>query len=99
MWRGRLARARFTHLLLRTRLWWNQSCQAVIHDQLAVMLAAVLDEAVGVVDDPDFLMRKGIIDRAGKSLLAFGLDGGGAIGKRLLHEPDNVRLRLVLIAF
>ena len=63
------------------------------------MFAAMLDESVGHVGDAELLVSERIFDEIAHSFVAFGLDGGGAVSKRFLHEGDDVGLGLVLIAF
>ena len=64
---------------------------------MSVVLAAVLDETVGVIKHPDLLVGEGVNEGVVEALLAFGFDGGSAVGIRLLHEGDDVGLGLVLI--
>src|SRR5205085_4298244 len=87
------------NLLLWTGFWGDQSGHAVIADELAIVFATMLNEAIGHVANPELLMREGVNDEIGHTLVAFGLDRGGAIGKGFLHERDHVGLGLVLIAF
>ena len=68
-------------LFLGTRLRRDQACEAVVNDQLAIVLATVLDESVGVIEDPNFLVAERLLDCAGQAFLAFRLDGCGAVGK------------------
>ncbi len=62
------------------------------------MFAGVLDEAVGEVGDADLLVGEGIDDEIGHSFIAFGFDGGGAVGEGLFHEGNDVSLGFVLVA-
>src|SRR5579864_7682510 len=85
-------------LLFRARFRRNQAGYAVIDDQLPIVLAAVLDEFVGIIEDPNLLVSEGIDDGIGESLVAFGLDGGGSVGEGLLNEGDDFGLGLELVA-
>ena len=46
-------------LLSRSRFWWNHPGHAVVHNQLAVVFSAMLDQAVG-----DVLERNGMATSA-----------------------------------
>ena len=69
-------------LLLGPRLRRHKPCEAVVHNELAVVFSAMLDDAVGNVDNARFLLR--VIDNLRhQAFFAFRLDGGCAIGEGL----------------
>src|SRR5580693_9509634 len=73
-------------LLFRARLWGDQAGHAVVADKLAVVFAAVFDKAVGHVENADLLVGEGIDHQVVHSLIAFGFDGGAAVGEGFLYE-------------
>src|SRR5271163_2351206 len=85
-------------LLLWPRLWGDESRQTVIDDELAVVFARVFDEAIGEIGDADLLVGEGVDDEVGHSFIAFGFDGGGAVGESLFHEGNHIGLGFVVSA-
>ena len=77
----------------------TRSGEAVVDDELAVVFAGMLDEAVGQVVNARLLVGEGIDEQVGHSFIAFGLDGGGAVGEGFLHKGDDVGFGFVDGAF
>jgi hypothetical protein len=57
----------------------------------------MLDEAVGEIGDADLLVGEGVDDEVGHSFIAFGFNGGGAVGEGFFHEGSHVGLGFVLV--
>src|SRR5271168_5391107 len=76
----------------------NQAVDAVIDDELAVVFAGMLDEAVGEVGDVQLLFGVGLGEDFAHALVAFGFDDGGAVFDGLFHEGDNVGLGFQVVA-
>src|ERR1700733_10426897 len=68
------------NLFLGARLGRDEAGDAVVDDELAIVLAGMLDEGVGRVIDAVLLVLEGIDDHVGHSLIAFCFDGGRAVG-------------------
>src|SRR5271167_4842129 len=84
-------------LLLGPRLWRHKTCEAVVHNQLAVVFTAMFDDAVGYVEHARFLARE-INNLRRHAFFTLRLDGGCAVGEGFLDERNNVGLGLVLVA-
>src|SRR6202046_2551290 len=84
-------------LLLGPRLRRHKTREAVVHNELAVVFTAMLDDAVGYVENARFLLRE-ILNLRRHAFLAFRLDGGCAIGEGFLDERNDVGLGFVLVA-
>src|SRR5271170_4830752 len=84
-------------LLLGPRLRWHKTCEAVVHNELAVVFTAMLDDAVCNVDKARFLLRE-INNLRSQAFFAFRLDGGCAIGEGFLDERNDVGLGFLLLA-
>src|ERR1700739_1361 len=84
-------------LLGGPRLRRHKTCEAVIHNDLAVVFTAMFDDAVCDVENARFLMRE-INKLRHHAFFAFGLNGGGSVGKGFLYECDDIRLCFVLVA-
>src|SRR5208283_347755 len=85
-------------LLLGPRFRRHQSRQAVIHHQLPVMFARVLDQTPSHIGDARLLILKRIDDQIIQALITLLLDRRRAVGKRFFHKLDNRGLCLVLLA-
>ena len=84
-------------LLLRPRLRRHQSRHAVIHHELPIMLARVLDQPVREVVHRRHLSVPGVHDFH-HPFVALRLDRHAPVLDALLHERHDLRLRLQLIA-
>ena len=84
-------------LFFGARLWGNESGDAVVDDELAVVFAGMFDETVGHVEDAHFLVGEGIHYQVGHSFIAFGLNGGGAVGEGLFYEGNDVGFGFVVV--
>jgi len=83
-------------LLSRSRLRWNQSRNAVVHNQLTVVFSAMLDKGVG-----ERLQRKSVATlcvghHLQHACVALFFDDRGAIGKRFLDVGNDGGFRLVV---
>src|SRR5215831_16880848 len=83
-------------LLLGPRLRRHKTCEAVVHNDLAVVFTAMFDEAVCYVENARFLAT--VYDSLHQAFFAFRLDGGCAICEGFLDERNDVGLGLVLVA-
>src|SRR3984957_5006863 len=83
--------------LLGPRLRRHKTCEAVVHNELAVVFSAMLDDAVCNVENARFLARV-INNLRRQAFVASRLDGGRAIGEGFLDERNDVGLGLVLVA-
>jgi hypothetical protein len=68
-----------------------QDLRGVVHNELAVVFTAMLDDAVCNVDNARFLLGE-INNLRRQAFFAFRLDGGCAIGEGFLDERNDVGL-------
>src|SRR4029077_18728448 len=85
-------------LLLRARFRRHQPGDAVIHDELPVVLSRVLKEAPRHIGNPCLLIREWVDDEIVHPRITLQFDCRRAVGKRSLHKRDHGGLRFVLVA-
>src|SRR6476646_9121517 len=84
-------------LLLGPRLRRHKTCEAVVHNELAVVFTAMFDEAVCNVENARFLVNENNNLRR-QAFFACRLDGGCAIFEGFVDERNDIGLGLVLVA-
>src|SRR6476646_2063500 len=90
-------RSNILPLLPGPRLRRHKTCEAVVHNELAVVFTAMFDEAVCNVENARFLVIE-INNLRRQAFFAFRLDGGCAVVEGFLDERNDVGLGLVLVA-
>src|SRR5258707_12476420 len=83
-------------LLLRPRILRTHSVDAVVDDELAVVLGGVFNQGVGQFGPASFGWKTGL-EFDVHALVALRFDQIGAILHALFHERDNLGLRLVVV--
>ena len=75
----------------------HQAVYAVIHDQLPVVLAGMLDEFVGQIPQPHMPVPIRVDDGFRHSGIPLRFDRGSAIGERLFHIRHDFRFGFELV--
>src|ERR1700739_2008726 len=84
-------------LLAGPRLRRHKTCEAVIHNELAVVFTAMFDDAVCDVENASFLLRE-INNLRRQAFFAFRLDCGGSVCEGFFDERNDIGLCFVLVA-